>query len=63
MEKKEYMTPMTIVVNVQLQQMIAYSGGDNPEGIGVSENPDDSPSTDPNRSNYWDEDWEDEEDY
>lgn len=62
MEKKEYMTPVTLVVNVQLQQMIAYSGGDNPEGVGLTENPDDSPSTDPNRSRYWDDEWyEDEE--
>lgn len=62
MEKKAYLTPVTSVVNVQLQQMIAYSGGDNPEGVGLTENPDDSPSTDPNRSRYWDDDWyEDEE--
>ena len=62
MEKKEYLTPVTLVVNVQLQQMIAYSGGDNPEGVGLTENPDDSPSPDPNRSRYWDDDWyEDEE--
>ena len=62
MKKKEYMAPMTTAVNVQLQQMIAYSGGDNPEGVGLTENPDDSPSTDPNRSRYWDDDWyEDEE--
>ena len=53
---------MTTAVNVQLQQMIALSGGDNPEGVGVTGNPDDSPSTDPNRSRYWDDDWyEDEE--
>ncbi len=62
MEKKAYLTPVTSVVNVQLQQMIAYSGGDNPEGVGLTENPDDSPSTDPNRSRYWDDEWyEDEE--
>ena len=62
MKKKEYTAPMTTAVNVQLQQMIALSGGDNPEGVGVTGNPDDSPSTDPNRSRYWDDDWyEDEE--
>ena len=62
MEKKEYTAPVTTAVNVQLQQMIAYSGGDNPEGVGLTENPDDSPATDPNRPRYWDDDWyEDEE--
>jgi len=45
MKKKEYMTPETVVETVVLQQMIAFSGGDQTNDVVIDPTPDNS-STD-----------------
>ena len=45
MKKKEYMTPETVVETVVLQQMIAFSGGDQTNNVVIDPTPDNS-STD-----------------
>ena len=45
MKKKEYMTPETTVIAVVLQQMIAFSGGDQTNDVVIDPTPDNS-STD-----------------
>ena len=42
MKKKEYMTPETTVIAVALQQMIAFSGGDQTNGVVVDPTPDET---------------------
>jgi len=57
--KKAYIAPKSTALAVKLQQMIAYSGGDNTSGVNLIGNPDINPSTDTNRARFWDEedDW------
>ena len=45
MKKRLYMIPVTTVVDVELQQMIAFSGGDQANDVVVDPTPDNS-STD-----------------
>lgn len=40
MNKRLYMTPVTIVIDVELQQMIAFSGGDQSNGVAIDPEPD-----------------------
>ena len=40
MKKKEYMTPETTVIAVALQQMIAFSGGDQTNNVVIDPTPD-----------------------
>ena len=42
MKKKEYMTPETTVIAVALQQMIAFSGGDQTNDVVVDPTPDET---------------------
>jgi hypothetical protein len=61
--KKAYIAPKSTALAVKLQQMIAYSGGDNTSGVNLTGGSDTSPSTEPNRSRDWDEDWDEEDDW
>ena len=50
MNKKAYISPETLTVKMELQQMIAISGGDEGNGVKISSTPDDSGETETNRS-------------
>ena len=49
MNKKAYISPETLTVKMEMNQMIAFSGGDKNNGVKVSSTPDEDDST-PNRS-------------
>ena len=49
MYKKAYISPKTLTVKMELNQMIAFSGGDKNNGVTVNSTPDEDDST-PNRS-------------
>ena len=50
MNKKAYISPETLTVKMELQQMIAISGGDEGNGVKISGSPDNSEETETNRS-------------
>ena len=45
MKKRLYMIPVTTVVDVELQQMIAFSGGDQSNSVAIDPEPDNDNTT------------------
>ena len=58
MKKKAYITPETVVVDVELQLLQTFSGG-NGEEVQVDPGEDDSDNDGRSRRSYWDFDDED----
>ena len=58
---KRYITPRMTVRFITQQQLIAFSGGSQTDGIGISQDPDIDDDDDNRvksmRYNVWDDDW------
>ena len=61
MKKKAYLIPEATVVNVELQLMNNFSGGDKANGVKINDEADDS--EDDNRSRRRRNQWDDEEEF